>query len=331
MHFKEQPLVSIMTPVYNGEHYLIECIQSVLAQSYQSWEYAIVDNSSTDRTLQIAERYAQTDNRIRAYHYDQFVDVIESHNRALRLISPDSKYCKVVSADDWLFPECLQRMVELAEANPSVGIVVSYQLSGGGDKWYVRSDELPFPSTVVPGREICRSHLLTDMSVFGNPTSSLYRSDLVRSTNSFYPHSRAEADLSACYKYLESADFGFVHQVLSYERLHKLTLTTRALTLNTYLPSKISDLLEYGPIYLTKGELERRLKELMDEYYKFLAVSKVKVRDKEFWNYHKTRLKEIGYPLDGIRFAKAVCAELADLLFNPKQTIERALRRLGFN
>ncbi len=84
------------------------------------------------------------------YHSnDSLLDIIANHNRAFCLSSPSSRYCKIVSADDWLFPECLERMVELAEAHPSVGIVGSYQLSGGGKSWQdwcVKWDQVPYPS-----------------------------------------------------------------------------------------------------------------------------------------------------------------------------------------
>ena len=46
-----QPLVSVVTPVYNGQAYLAECIESVLAQSYSNWQYTVVNNCSTDATL----------------------------------------------------------------------------------------------------------------------------------------------------------------------------------------------------------------------------------------------------------------------------------------
>ena len=59
------PLVSVVTPVYNGERFLRECIESVLAQTYQHWDYTIVDNSSTDQTSEIAREYAARDSRIR--------------------------------------------------------------------------------------------------------------------------------------------------------------------------------------------------------------------------------------------------------------------------
>lgn len=164
------PLVSIVTPVYNGERYLEECVESVLRQTYTQWEYLIVNNCSVDSTHDIAERYAKRDGRVRVYHCKQFVGVIESHNRAFRLISPNSKYCKVVSADDWLFPDCVARMVNLAEANPSVGIVGSYTLSGGGALWRVKFDGLPYERTVVSGREACRWHLLGGHYFLGMPS-----------------------------------------------------------------------------------------------------------------------------------------------------------------
>ncbi len=57
MNTSEQTLVSVVTPVYNGEDFLVECIESVLRQSYSNWEYIIVNNCSTDRTLEIALNY----------------------------------------------------------------------------------------------------------------------------------------------------------------------------------------------------------------------------------------------------------------------------------
>ena len=60
-----QPLVSIITPFYNTEQYIAECIESVLAQTYAHWEYILVNNQSTDASRTIAEQYARKDSRIR--------------------------------------------------------------------------------------------------------------------------------------------------------------------------------------------------------------------------------------------------------------------------
>ena len=329
MSAHDEPLVSVVTPVYNGALYLKECIESVLAQTYSNWEYIIVNNYSTDETLQIAEAYAGNEKRIQVHSNDKLLDIIANHNRAFRLISPNSKYCKQVSADDWLFPECLARMVSVAEEHPSVGIVGSYQLSGGGSdgrKWRVRWDEVPYPSIVTHGRDVCRSQLLGGPYVFGTPTSILYRSDLIRAQEAFFPNSTANADTSACYKYLQQSDFGFVHQVLSYERIHGEAASAECRELNSYESSRLSDLVEYGPIYLTTEELKKRQKESLDSYYGFLGVSVFHFREKAFWEYHKRRFRECGHTLSRIRLTRAAVAKGLDLVLNPKQTAEKLLR-----
>ena len=119
----------------------------MLAQTYPNWDYTICNNCSTDRTLEIAREYAAKDPRIRIHNNDTFVHVNENHNIAFRSISPQSKYCKVVAADEWIFPECIEKMVRVAEQHPSVAIVGSYGLC----ETKVVFDGLPYPSTVVIG------------------------------------------------------------------------------------------------------------------------------------------------------------------------------------
>ena len=129
-----------------------------MAQTYQHWEYVIVNNCSTDRSLEIAQEYAAQDERIRIVDNDQFLAQMPNWNHAMRQISAQSKYCKVVHADDWLFPECVAQMVALAEAYPSVGLVGAYRL----DEDVVNLDGLPYPSTVVSGRKISQGYSIGD-------------------------------------------------------------------------------------------------------------------------------------------------------------------------
>jgi glycosyltransferase involved in cell wall biosynthesis len=328
MNAQHDSLVSVVTPVYNGEAYLRECIESVLSQTYQNWEYIILDNASTDRTLDIAEEYRRQDSRIRVCSNETLLPIIANHNTAFGLISRESKYCKVVSADDWLFPECLERMVGLAEENPSVGIVGAYQLSGGEGIWYVRNYGLPYSRIVVSGREICRAHMLGMLKVLGNPTSVMYRSDLVRDAGGFFPNPTAEADTSACLKHLRDADFGFVHQVLSHERIHGVRATTASLETNAYVSAAISDCQAYGGWYLTRQEREARISELLDQYYSYLSVSAFKLKDREFWDYHVGRLHDLGYRLDARKLSMGIARKLLDLLLNPKETVRMLLGRM---
>src|SRR6516164_7127706 len=170
------PLVSVLTPVYNGGEFLEQCIESVLAQSFSDYEYIIVNNCSTDNTLAIARHYELRDHRIRVHNNTDFLGVIENHNLAFSLMSPATKYCKVVSADDFIFPHCLEQMVNFADAHQSVGMVGCYMLAGKK----MMNVGLEYERSVVSGRDICRETLLGGLHVFGSPTSLLYVSDLIR-------------------------------------------------------------------------------------------------------------------------------------------------------
>ena len=319
---KSQPLVSVVTPVYNAEPYLAECIESVLAQTYENWEYIIVNNCSTDHSLEIARHYAQQDARIHIHNNDEFLKQFQNWNHAMRQISPESKYCKVVHADDWLFPECLARMVEVAEANPSVGIVGAYRL----DEDRVNLDGLPYPSTVIPGRDICRLSLLSGPSVFGSPTALLIRSDIIRSRETFYNESILHADKEVCFDILQHADFGFVHQVLTFTRRHNESLTSLTHRFNTRRLANLIIFLKYGPIYLSREEYEKRLEQVLENYYRFLAKSVFDLREKEFWTYHRNGLEKLGYPLSMAKLIKTLFLELGDFR-EATRRIRRAMMR----
>ena len=297
MNPNNKPFVSIVTPVYNTEKYLAECIDSVLAQTYQNWEYIIVDNCSTDKSPLIAESYACKDSRIKIHYNEQFLRIIPNWNHALRLISPQSKYCKVVHADDWLFPECIERMVQLAEANPSVGIVGSYRL----DEAVVNCDGLPYTQKVVSGKEICRRSLLNGDYFFGSPTTLLLQSDLIRKGASFYNEDFIHADNEVCYQILKNHDFGFVHQVLSFTRRHNETNTMFARKMNTYRLENFLILKNFGPFYLSDAKFKHRFKYILERYYRFLGRSLLKRRDKQFWRYHRHNMARAGHPINTLR------------------------------
>src|SRR5690242_5504026 len=123
MTSSRSPLVSVVIPVYNGERFIADAIRSVLAQTYDNFELTIANTCSTDRTAAIAEEVARNEPCVRVYSATEFESVVDSHNRAFSLISDDAVYCKVLGADDLLFPNCLSETVRVAEANPTVGIV----------------------------------------------------------------------------------------------------------------------------------------------------------------------------------------------------------------
>ena len=307
------PFVTVLTPVYNGEKYLSECIESVLAQTFQHWEYIIVNNCSTDRSLAIAEHYACKDPRIRVLTNTSFVGVIENHNIAFGLISPQSKYCKVVSADDWITPDCVSKMVRLMETNPAIAIVGSYQRKCNEVQWKGLSPGIE----IFPGREVCRMALVQELAIFGPPTSSLYRSDLIRKNEQFFPISQPHADICAYYEYLQHYDFGFVHETLSIERVHSDRVSTNVDELYADAVASVEYVLRYGQIYLNEVELNTLLKRSFARYYKRLGGSVLKMKGKEFWRFHVSRMRELGCPISWRKVACGTISEIIDEMRNP--------------
>src|SRR6267142_505058 len=182
MSSSSTPLVSVIIPVFNGEPFIAAAIRSVLAQTYQNFDLMIVNNCSTDRTVAIAQEFAARDPRIRIHHHPRFLPVVESMSTAMTFISDEAKYCKILGADDWFFPDCLAELVRVAEAHPSVGMVTSYVLRGNR----IEGGGLPYTCTFMSGREVGRLRLSDRIKVFGGPSASLIRAGIVRDKRPFY-------------------------------------------------------------------------------------------------------------------------------------------------
>lgn len=116
------PLVSVGLFVYNGERFLEQTLQSILNQTFTDFELIISDNASTDRTGEIAEAYANRDNRIRYYRNEKNMGAGWNVRRVYELAT--GKYFKQAAADDLLEPYFLERCVEILERDPDY--VVSY-------------------------------------------------------------------------------------------------------------------------------------------------------------------------------------------------------------
>ena len=314
------PLVSVVTPFYNTREFIAECIESVLRQTYQNWEYVLVDNCSTDGSSEIAAGYAgRYQDRIRLVRTKSFVSQVQNYNFALSCISPSSKYCKVVQADDWIFPDCVRSMVEVAEAHPAVGIVGAYELEGD----MVSLDGLPYPSSEVPGREVCRLYFKKGHYLFGTPTSLLMRSDLVRSRTLFYEERYAPfEDAHVCFDLLKTHNFGFVHQVLTYSRRDNDSILSGLRSFGVLLFSRLAFVVKYGRDHLFQDEYQECLKDAEYHYLLFLGKSALRRRDQRFWEFHRKGLASIGYSLDWRLLSKWVALAIVDYVGNPKRSCE---------
>jgi len=113
-----QPLVSVGMPLYNGEKYLKEAIDSILNQTYSNIDLVVVNDGSADNSVALVEAY--DDPRIRLFHNDQNRGVSYTRNRIIEFAKGD--YLAWMDCDDISLPQKIERQVELMESNKNIGV-----------------------------------------------------------------------------------------------------------------------------------------------------------------------------------------------------------------
>ncbi|MBQ7101471.1 MAG: glycosyltransferase family 2 protein [Clostridia bacterium] len=110
---ENQPLVSVIIPVYNVEEYLHECVDSVLAQTYTNYEIILIDDGSTDSSGKICDEYAEKDKRICVVHQENSGP---SKTRNVGLENAGGKYICFVDSDDYIEFDALELLINTAES-----------------------------------------------------------------------------------------------------------------------------------------------------------------------------------------------------------------------
>lgn len=326
------PLVTVVTPFYNTAEYLAECIESVLSQDYPHLDYLLLDNASTDGSSDIARRFAERDRRIRLLRNEEVLPQLANYNRALSHIDDEAAYCKMAQADDRLLPGAIAALVDVAERHPRVGLVSSYYLEG----LRLRGSRLPLDVEVLPGVEVIRKHFLDGVYLLGSPTTYLIRADIVRSREPFYDEDRLHADTDACYEILQHWELGFVHQVLSFLRVHPESISSRVAGWNPDGLDKLILVYRFGPKFLNDEEFHRSVRRAEGYYLRYLASSVLAFRPARFWRYHIGNLakERLWNAHTKLQILKYVVIEVLDRILNLKRTAGRIYRffrrRSGF-
>lgn len=104
------PRISVIVPVYNGERYLRECIDSILGQTFDDIELILIDNKSSDYCPQICDEYAKVDNRVKVIHREVHGWICDGRNDGLR--AAKGEWITFVDADDWIDPDHYEKIME---------------------------------------------------------------------------------------------------------------------------------------------------------------------------------------------------------------------------
>ncbi len=159
-----RPIVSVLMAAYNSEQFIADAIQSVLLQSYTDFELIIVNDCSTDNTLEICNRFADLDNRI--FVYTNKTNLGDYANRNIAASYANGKYLKFLDHDDSIYKYSLSMMVDYMESNPSAAYGFSYRK--------VQNDLKPFPILYSP-QEAYEEHFLKGGYFYAGPGSSIIK------------------------------------------------------------------------------------------------------------------------------------------------------------
>ena len=109
----EKEKISIITPLYNGEKFVEDAINSVINQTYKNWELLIIDDFSKDKGCEIARNYAENDSRIRIIKNEENLGVVETRNRGIR--EAVGRYIAFLDCDDTWNHDKLKKQINFME------------------------------------------------------------------------------------------------------------------------------------------------------------------------------------------------------------------------
>jgi glycosyltransferase involved in cell wall biosynthesis len=207
------PRVSIGLPVYNGEEFLEEAIDSFLSQTYEDFELIISDNASTDRTEQICRRYVAQDARI---VYSRNAENIGGMNNAnLTFRRSRGEYFRFAGHDDRCAPTLLERLVTELDKRPDTTIcfAATVLIDGQGNETGVR---YPTEGTAATAPERFRELVLSSSP--GGAIYGLIRSDILRHTGLL--RSYTGSDYTLLCELALRGPFHLVPELLFFNRSH---------------------------------------------------------------------------------------------------------------
>ena len=205
-------LVSVITPCYNSEKFLDECISSVLNQTYQNWEMLIVDDNSSDNSSILIKSYSKKDERIKPLYLNDNIGAAMARNKAIS--KAKGKYLAFLDSDDVWLPKKLEVQTNFMKKNNCAFVFSSYSV--------ISDDDKPKYTISVPETITYKKYLKN--TIIGCLTVML---DKEKFKNIKMPNLRSSHDMALWLNLLKKEKYAYgIAQDLAIYRDHKSSSTS---------------------------------------------------------------------------------------------------------
>mgnify|MGYP002631043758 CR=1 FL=1 len=211
------PQITVAMPVYNGEGYVHLAIQTVLDQTYSDFELLIVDNCSTDGTLEVVKAFS--DPRIRLHVNSSNLGMVGNWNRSVELAT--GEYIKFLSHDDLLDPTCLEEQIAgfLQHKQENIGIVTcKKRVINQNGKNVMPGFGLRGQSRLISGRVAIRKSIRAGRNIIGEPSVVLIKTSALRESGLF-ELPEFTPDIKMWFKILQKSELYFIDKTLASYRI----------------------------------------------------------------------------------------------------------------
>ncbi len=206
------PLISIITPVYNVERYLPQCIESIIAQTLKDWELILVDDGSKDGSGAICDKYAAKDSRIRVLHKE---NTGQADSRNIALSMAKANLIGFVDSDDWIERDMYENLYNTLTETQSEIVICGY-FRDYRDKVFPSCDSRDI---VVYSRDYALSLIIADDVVKSFPCDKLFRREVI---DVLFPQNFYYEDYSTIFKWFVNASrIAFIRVPLYHYRQRK--------------------------------------------------------------------------------------------------------------
>lgn len=182
-----KPKISIIMPVYKVEKYVRKAIESIQQQTFQEYEFLIVDDGTPDKSGEICDQYAKENPRIKVIHKENG-GAPSARNTAMKIAK--GKYYYFMDSDDWVEPTMLEDMYLAAEKNNAQLIITGFFIETYYTKEKHLTQILSQPNKIYLNKESFRTdaYKLFDTNLLYTPWNKLYQADYIKKNKLYFPN-----------------------------------------------------------------------------------------------------------------------------------------------